>query len=191
MRALLQTFSGFGTDRRGNIAVIFAFSLLPVMSAVGCAVDYAMASRIKAKLQAAADAASIAAIAQKSPGYIAAAKMTGDGPVPDAVTDAYDVLDGNMKAVAGYANLWRNGTVTKSGIKLASRIDFSADVPLTFMKLFSKVLGYESIKVSGSASSPASLPPYLDFYLLLDVSGSMGLPSTTAEAERLQVGQPG
>jgi Flp pilus assembly protein TadG len=44
------------------------------MSAVGCAVDYSMASRIKAKLQSAADAASIAAIAQKSPGYIAAAK---------------------------------------------------------------------------------------------------------------------
>jgi len=152
------------------------------MSAVGCAVDYSMASRIKAKLQSAADAASIAAIAQKSPGYIAAAKMTSDGVVPDAVTDAYNILDGNMKAVTGYANLSRNGTATKTGIKLASRIDFSADVPVTFLKL----LGYQNISVAGSASSTASLPRYLDFYLLLDVSGSMGLPSTTAEAARLQ-----
>jgi Flp pilus assembly protein TadG len=105
MRALLHTIGGFGKDRRGNIAIIFAFALLPAMSAVGCAVDYSMASRIKAKLQSAADAASIAAIAQKSPGYIAAAKMTSDGVVPDAVTDAYNILDGNMKAVTGYANL--------------------------------------------------------------------------------------
>ena len=29
------------------------------------------------------------------------------------------------------------------------------------------------------------MPPYLDFYLTLDVSGSMGLPSTPAEQERL------
>jgi Flp pilus assembly protein TadG len=101
MRALLHTIGGFGKDRRGNIAIIFAFALLPAMSAV----DYSMASRIKAKLQSAADAASIAAIAQKSPGYIAAAKMTSDGVVPDAVTDAYNILDGNMKAVTGYANL--------------------------------------------------------------------------------------
>ncbi|MBS0530383.1 MAG: pilus assembly protein, partial [Proteobacteria bacterium] len=34
--------------------------------------------------------------------------------------------------------------------------------------------------------SVAALPLYLDFYLLLDVSGSMGLPSTTAEAQRMQ-----
>jgi Flp pilus assembly protein TadG len=173
---------GFGTDRRGNMAVIFALVLLPLMSAIGCAVDYTMAARIKAKLQSAADAASVAAIAQKSPGYVAAAAMTSDGPVAVAVDDAYRVLDGNVSSVTGYANLSRTSTVTKTGIQLVSRIDFSADVPVIFLK----VLGYQTISVVGSASSTASLSPYLDFYLLLDVSGSMGLPSTTAEAVRLQ-----
>jgi len=182
MRALHRTIGGFGTDRRGNIAVIFALALLPVLSAVGCAIDYSIVARIEAKLQSAADAASVAAIAQKSPGYIAAAKMTSDGAVADAVDDAYKVLDGNMNSVTGYTNLSRTGTVTKTGIKLTSRIDFSADVPVTFLT----ILGYQKISVGGSASSTASLSPYLDFYLLLDVSGSMGLPSTTAEAQRLQ-----
>ena len=50
-------FSRFGRDSRGNIAVIFTIALLPVLTAVGCASDYALAIRIKAKLQAAADAA--------------------------------------------------------------------------------------------------------------------------------------
>jgi len=186
MRALLHTFRDFGTDRRGNIAVIFSLALLPVLSAVGCAIDYSMAVAIKAKLQSAADAASVAAIAQKSPGYIAAAKMTGDGTIPEAVDDANRVLDGNMDKVTGLTNLQRSAAVTKTGIKLASKVDFSADVPLTFMKVFSKILGYDVLKVSGSATSNASLPPYLDFYLMLDVSGSMGLPSTTDEAVRLQ-----
>jgi len=186
MRALLRTIGDFGIDRRGNIAVIFAFALLPVMSAVGCAVDYSMATRIKAKLQSAADAASVAAIAQKSPGYVAAVAMTSDGAVAAAVDDAYKVLDGNLNSVTGYTNLSRIGAVTKTGIKLASRIDFSADVPVSFLKL----LGYQNITVSGSASSTASLPPYLDFYLMLDVSESMGLPSTNAEQTRLAAINP-
>lgn len=188
MRALPHIISRFRADRRGNIAVIFTLALFPIMAAVGCVIDYSMASRIKAKLQSAADAASVAAIAQKSPGYIAAAKMTVDGAVADAVADAYKVLDGNMTSVTGYTNLLRTGTVTKTGIRLTSRIDFSADVPVNFLGVLRAfgLNGYQNIRVGGSASSSSSLPPYLDFYLLLDVSGSMGLPSTTAEAARLQ-----
>ena len=45
---------------------------------------------------------------------------------------------------------------------------------------------YSTLTVTGISSSSASLPPYLDFYLMLDVSGSMGLPSTPAEAVRMQ-----
>jgi Flp pilus assembly protein TadG len=181
-------FSDFGTDRRGNIAVIFALALLPVMSAVGCAVDYSMAARIKAKLQSAADAASVASIAQNSPGYKAAVIMTSDGAVTDAVGDAYKVFDGNMGSVTGYTNPSRTATVTKTGIQLTSRIEFSADVPVTFLGVLAAfgVPVSQSISVAGSSSSSASLATYLDFYLLLDVSGSMGLPSTTDEAQRLQ-----
>jgi len=188
MRALLQAIRGFGTDRRGNIAVIFALALLPVMAAIGCVIDYSMASRIKAKLQSAADAASVAAIAQKSPGYNAAVLMSGDGPVPDAVTDANKIFDLNMGTVPGYTNLVRNATVTKTGIQLTSRIDFSANVPVSFLGVLAALGGprYQNIRVAGSANSSASLATYLDFYLLLDVSGSMGLPSTTAEAARFQ-----
>ena len=44
-----------------------------------------------------------------------------------------------------------------------------------------KVLGYTTLTVSGTSKASSSLPPYLDFYLMLDVSGSMGLPSTSGE----------
>ena len=76
MSNLFRLFGRFGKDQRGNIAVIFAIACVPIISAVGCAVDYSMATRLKAKLQSAADAASVAAISQKSAGYIAAAAMT-------------------------------------------------------------------------------------------------------------------
>ena len=152
-----------------------------MISALGCAVDYSLATRMKAKMQAAADAASIASLSQKSPGFLAASVMTGNGTVDNGVTDAKNVFDSNMNGVGGYTNLVRTATVTKTGIKLASSVQFTADVPVVFMK----VIGYTKLTVTGISSSAATLPPYLDFYLTLDVSGSMGLPSTDGEQTRL------
>jgi len=45
MRAALRTFSRrFARDQRGNIAVIFALCCVPLITMVGCAVDYARAT---------------------------------------------------------------------------------------------------------------------------------------------------
>ncbi|WOH65724.1 TadE/TadG family type IV pilus assembly protein [Bradyrhizobium sp. BWA-3-5] len=179
--SLLQSLSRFRRDRRGNVAVIFAITAIPLISAIGCAVDYSQATRMKAKLQTAADAASIAALSQKSPGFLAASVMTGNGSVSAGVTDANNVFDANMNGITGYQNLVRSSTVTKTGIKLAASVTFTADVPVSFLK----VIGFQKLTVTGVSSSAATLPPYLDFYLTLDVSGSMGLPSTPAEQARL------
>ena len=185
--SLQQCLSRFRRDQRGNIAVIFTIAAIPLISAIGCAVDYSLATRMKAKLQTAADAASIAALSQKSPGFLAASVMTGNGSVAAGVTDANNVFDANMNGITGYQNLVRSSTVTKTGIKLAASVVFTADVSVTFLK----VIGFQKLTVTGSSGSAATLPPYLDFYLTLDVSGSMGLASTAAEQTRLAASQPG
>jgi hypothetical protein len=136
---------------------------------------------MKAKLQTAADAAGIAALSQKSPGFLAASIMAGNGDVTAGITDANNVFDGNMHGIIGYTLVERKSKVTKTGIKLAASVEFTADVPVTFLK----VINYQKLTVKGVSSSAATLPPYLDFYLTLDVSGSMGLPSTPAEQDRL------
>jgi Flp pilus assembly protein TadG len=64
LRALISSFLA---DARGNVAVITALSALPIISAIGCVVDYSMATTIKTKLQAAADAATLAAVSANSP----------------------------------------------------------------------------------------------------------------------------
>jgi Putative Flp pilus-assembly TadE/G-like len=186
MRNPLCLIGRFSRDQGGNIAVIFAIACIPLISAVGCAVDYSLATRVRAKLQSAADAASVAALSKKSPGFVAAAAMVGNGSVTAGVTDANNVFDGDMSGFTGFTNLSRTSTVTKTGVRLNATVDFSADVPVTFMK----VLGYQHLTVTGSSSSSSSLPPYLDFYLTLDVSSSMGLPSTPAEAVRMQAVNP-
>ena len=176
----------FRRDRRANIAITFVFATMPLMLGLGCAVDYSLATRMRAKLQSAADAASVASISQKSPGYTAAIAMTSDGSVTAGVTDANNVFNGNMSGIPGFSNLSLTSTVTKTGNALNSVVTFSADVPVVFMK----VVGYTTLKVSGTSKSAASMPLYLDFYLMLDVSGSMGLPSTNAEQTRLAAVNP-
>ena len=151
MSAFFPAITRLFRDKSGNVAVIFAIASIPVVSAAGCAVDYSMATRMRAKLQSAADAASVAAVSQKSPGYNQAAAMTGNGTVSAGVTDADNVFDGNMSPITGYSNLSRTSLVTKTGVQLTSTVQFSAQIPVTFMK----VLGYQNLSVSGTSKSSA------------------------------------
>jgi Flp pilus assembly protein TadG len=182
MRALLRLIQRFARDRRGNMAITFGICSVPLLTAVGAGVDYSLATRMKAKLQSAADAAAVASISQKSPGFIAASSMQSDGTVAVAVADANNVFNGIMNTITGYTNLQVTSVVTKTGIKINSSVTFSAQVPTTFMR----IAGFTALTVNGVSKAGGSLPPYLDFYVTLDVSGSMGLPSTPAEATRLQ-----
>ena len=186
LTALLARLTRFRHARRGNVAVIFAIACVPLITAVGCAVDYSMATKMRAQLQAAADAASVASVSKVSPGYIAAASMSTNGPIPAGVADADNVFNGNMSAITGYSNLSVTSTMTKTGILLSSIVQFSAQVPVSFMK----IVGFQTLTITGNSAASASLPPYLDFYLALDVSGSMGLPSTPSEAARMQAVNP-
>jgi Flp pilus assembly protein TadG len=75
MRAL---FSSFRSNTRANVAVISAVSALPLITAIGCVVDYTTASMIRTKLQGAADAATLASVSAKA--------MTGNGNVSGGST---------------------------------------------------------------------------------------------------------
>lgn len=178
----LGLLNRFIRDKRGNIAVTFAIAAIPLLTAVGAAVDYSTAMRIKSKLQSAADAASVGAIATGSPAYVAAGQMGSTGPITAGNTDASNIFNANISGVTGFNNLVVTPNVNKTNNSITSNVSFSADVPTTFLGL----IGYQKLTVTGSSHSAGSLPMYLDFYVTLDVSGSMGLPSTTAEAQRMQ-----
>jgi hypothetical protein len=108
---------------------------------------------MKAEMQAAADAASIASISRSSAGYFAATKMTSDGLVSDGVTDANNLFNGNLSAT-GYANLSVISTVIKIGPTPISSVRFSAQVPIAFMKIVRK----QSLTISGSSTASAAIP---------------------------------
>jgi Flp pilus assembly protein TadG len=174
MYAFFRAISRFRRDKSGNIAVIFTLALLPILSALGCAIDYSRAVQFRSKLLAAADAASVGSIVKTSPAFIAAGSMTADGPIPAGVTDATNIFKGNMSGLTGYTV---TPTVVKSGSTVTSTVQFSADVSTMFLG----VMGKSTMTVTGTSTSTANMPAFIDFYLLLDNSPSMGVGATPAD----------
>ncbi len=185
-RRLRTLISVFRFNARGNVAIFFAILALPLIGAVGCVVDYSMAAMIKTKLQSAADQASLAAVSLDSPPMTTATNMTSNGAVSGGATYATNFFNANLTTTTGYSSLTPTATVTKSGTTITSTVSFTANVPTFVMG----VMGYKNIAISGSSTSSFTLPTYINFYLMLDVSGSMGFPSTSSEQTRLEAVNP-
>jgi Flp pilus assembly protein TadG len=181
LRALIARFR---SDRRANVAVITALATLPMISAIGCVIDYSNASMLRTKLQAAADAATPASVSINSPLVTAAKSMTGNGTVSGGTAYATNFYDAN--APSAYSSSISKVTVSKTGTTVSATLAFSAQVSTYFMG----IIGYPTITISGTSQSSYTLPTYINFYLMVDVSGSMSFPSTTAEQARLMAVNP-
>jgi Flp pilus assembly protein TadG len=188
-RRLQRLIPGFLADRRGNVAVITAIAAVPVIAAIGCVVDYSTAAMIKTKLQAAADAATLAAVSANSTVVATAKAMTTNGAVSGGQTYTQNFFDSNLStapANVGYSGSTRTASVSKTGTTINATLTYTATVPTFFLGM----IGHSTISVSGNSTSSYTLPSYIDFYLMLDVSASMGFPSTAAEQTRLQAVNP-
>lgn len=182
MRAALSIIlRRFVHDRRGNIAVIFALACVPLITVVGYAVDYSRATQLRSKLQAAADAASVGSIAKASPGFAAAGSMTSDGTIPAGVTDAQNIFNANVANLTGYTLNGITPTVVKSGSTVTSTVSFTASINTMFLG----VIGKTALAMSGTSKATASMPLYIDFYLLLDNSPSMGVGATPTDVQTM------
>jgi Flp pilus assembly protein TadG len=179
----------FGSNRHGNIAVITALSCLPMVAAIGCVIDYTDASMIKTKLQAASDAAALATVSVNSSVITTAKAMTGTGTVSGGSTYATNFFNSNLSTApenVGYTGLSSSATVNLSGTTVTATVTFSANVHTYFLG----VLGHSTIPVNGTSTASYSLPTYINFYLMTDVSGSMSMPSSAAEQARLMAVNP-
>lgn len=165
----------FSKDSKGAVAIIVAFSILPVMLMAGMAADYTRALAVKARLDSAADAAALASINSAQASIIGSSQSN---PNPTAI--AAGVAQG-QKAFAAQASLDGQYTtatptvnVTINGPTITGTVNYAASTSTYFGRLAST----SNFPIAGSSTAFLTMGKYLDFYLLLDVSGSMGIPST-------------
>ncbi|MGJ5130763.1 TadE/TadG family type IV pilus assembly protein [Bradyrhizobium oligotrophicum] len=181
MRILSSLLGRLRRDVSGNVAVTFAIVCVPLITAVGCGVDYSRANQMRAKLQAAVDAASVGAVSRTSPAFIAAGTMTSDGVIAAGNDDAAKIFNGNMSGTSGYTLTSLTPEVKKAGSVLSATVSFTATVPMMFMN----IVGFKTMTLQGSSTAKASMPRYIDFYLLLDNSPSMGVAATPADVTKM------
>jgi Flp pilus assembly protein TadG len=153
-------------QRNGNVAVIFALSLMPIVFLSGMALDYAAAIQKLQRLNAAADSAALAAV---SP-----ALMTGSTSQAQMV--ATNFFTGQVSAIPGVTSAAPVVTVTQTGLARTATVAFTA----SSANSFPSILGQASWPLSGSATAGSTAAPNIDFYMMLDNSPSMAIAATTA-----------
>lgn len=80
-RDLRNLFNEFCRAREGNLAVIFALAAIPVIGAIGAAVDFSKVSAVKTQMQNSLDAAVLAGVAQASANQVSTAGNVFDGDI--------------------------------------------------------------------------------------------------------------
>ncbi len=145
----------FFKNKFGGVAPLVAMSIIPLMGAVGAAVDYTRANGARTAFQTALDAT-----------VLMAAKNAANESAADLQTEATNYFNA-LFSRADTDNIQINATfTTDGGAKLT--LTATGDVNTTFMT----VLGYEDIQIS-AVSVAAWGNSRLRIALVLDNTGSM------------------
>jgi Flp pilus assembly protein TadG len=170
LRAWLNRFAG---DRKANVAVITALTMVPIVFLLGMTLDFTQALRKKQQLDAAADAAAIAAVRP--------AMLTQSDAV--AQDTAMAIFMAAAKSLSGLQTTpTPTITVTDSGLQRTVLVSYSAASLNNFPKV---LLNTAAWPISGSATAQASAAPNMNFYLLMDDSPSMAIGATTTDISNL------
>ncbi|MBY5772528.1 pilus assembly protein TadG-related protein [Rhizobium laguerreae] len=173
---------GFISDRSGNFGIMTALLVVPLFGAAGMAVDFAHALSLRTQLYAAADAAAVGAISEKSGAVAAAMKMSGDGTISLGKDDARKIFTSQMSGELTDVHVDLGIDVTKTANKVNSLVSFSATMPTTFMR----ILGRDTVTISGTATAEYQTATFMDFYILLDNTPSMGVGATADDVATME-----
>jgi Flp pilus assembly protein TadG len=161
-----RTFDRFLRDDAGNLSVVFALTLVPVVGLIGMGVDFSMSSKRKAILDAIADSASLAAV---TPAMLSQTDSA-------SITTATNLFNAQVGSVSGIGSVTLAVSASDSGLSRTVTVNYTTSATA----LFGKLLGKTTIPLTGTSQSTASVPPNIDFYLLLDNSPSMAIAATTS-----------
>jgi Flp pilus assembly protein TadG len=150
----------FAAAEQGNIAVIFAIVLLPVLSFVGAAIDYSRAVQARSAMQAALDSTSLMVSKDLSSGTITTSQI---GSKAQAYFNALFTATSALPSVSIAA------TYTASN-SLGSTIQVTGTG--TYTTTFMKIAGFPTLDVGANSTSAWGLVR-MRVALVLDNTGSM------------------
>lgn len=158
---LIKWTARTANDRSGNVSLLFALALLPIIGCIGLGIDYSIASRDQKMMQASLDSATLAAVS----GNI-------EGNDIERVTSqqlAADFAKSNINPQFNVVVDTSHGTV-------------SATARMSVNSLVMRVLGDSATTVSASSMAIAGAGGPMDVAIAFDTTGSMtGTKLTSAQ----------
>jgi hypothetical protein len=152
--------------------MIFGLSLIPIMFLTGMTMDFMFAAQKRTRLNAAADAAALAAVTpymMQQPNSAALA----------AATNMFNTMAANIGAATVNAPTI---TISNAALVRTVTVSYTATSTNTFPNVFALLTKTPETTwpMSGSATATSYSAPNINFYLLLDNSPSMDIAATTS-----------
>ncbi|CAN7620771.1 pilus assembly protein [Rhizobium rhizogenes] len=160
-------FRALGRNRGGNVAIVVALTMVPMLLAVGASFDYIRAYNVRQSMQSDLDAALIAAVKNVDAGDTDALKQKVSDWFHAQTESSYSLGDIEIDTT--------NHRITATA---------SGTVPTTLMKIAN--INTVPVSVASAVKGPAS--SYLNVYIVIDKSPSMLLAATTAGQQAMYKG---
>ena len=154
----------FASDDRGNVAVAFAFSMIPIIGSIGAAVDYARSTSVRSGLQIATDRT-----------VLLSAREPKAAPLADIQARAAAQFNANYHPPSGVKVT--SLTVARVGDEISVEATASVETSLT------KIIGFNSIDV-GAVSYAQRGSKKVEVVMALDNTGSMAASNKITELKR-------
>ena len=157
--------------RSGAVAIITAIALPALVMIVGFACDYGYASYINQRLARATDSGTLGSVSQT-------AATTAGGYTQTSAMQAIGVsiFNANIADLPSTGVNFNLSVVSDGSGGVVATGSYTYNSP-TF---FGGILGFNNIALSGTARTTARPLVYVNYYILVDASQSMGIASTQA-----------
>lgn len=166
-------------DRSAGIALTFAVSVIPVIGVVGIGIDLGLVTQAKTQLNAASDAAALAAAKVAADAFTAG--QASDRAKAAGETAGAEWFKSQASSVLGPVVPTPSVTVTQDGAVFSSNVTYQGSVKPYFAPLF----GVSTIAAGGLSRATITTTAYVSVTFLLDNSSSMLIPSTQAGVDMM------
>ena len=164
---LFKALRGLGRDRSGNVAIVVALTLVPMIVAVGASFDYIRAYNVRQRMQSDLDAALIAAVKQID--------TSDKDALEEKVSDWFHAQVENSYTLGDIDIDTSNHKITATA---------TGTVPTTLMK----IANIDTVDVSVASAVKGPTTSYLNVYIVIDTSPSMLLAATTSGQSTMYAG---
>jgi len=197
MKRLRSELARLKRDTRGSFIMVFGLTLVPMLGLLGLGVDFSAANRLKTGLDAANDAALLAGLTAALQYIEYKQGSTSTDVTNTAITNAVtlaktvfaadaanlplDTPKSKFDVIANYAN---NLQIIRTTDGLT--LDGASPYIAASHNIFGELFGVSDWLVQGNATAAIELPLYTRFYMLLDISQSMGIVGLPQDEANLQ-----